>query len=92
MQKLKTHLQSIKRTQWTHPHLVEERKKKEATATADKNGNSEDGKDLKFGIEFVAETIVRVHLDEPLVDVKLFKVRFTFGKARTNCFKWTYYF
>lgn len=75
MQKLKSHLQSIKRTQWTHPHLMEERKKKEITATAEQDGKTEEGQDLKYGIEFVAGTIVRVHLEEPLVDVKLFKVR-----------------
>ncbi|KAI5732588.1 hypothetical protein M8J76_001975 [Diaphorina citri] len=71
MKKLKAHLQSIKRTQWTHPHLLQEKEKMEAKKNAVSTDEGE--KDLKFGIEFVPGVIVRVHLDEPLVDVKLFK-------------------
>ncbi|KAI5739221.1 hypothetical protein M8J77_016583 [Diaphorina citri] len=71
MKKLKAHLQSIKRTQWTHPHLLQEKEKMEAKKNAVSTDEGE--KDLKFGIEFVPGVIVRVHLDEPLVDVKIFK-------------------
>uniref|UniRef100_A0A8D9EY10 La-related protein 7 n=3 Tax=Cacopsylla melanoneura TaxID=428564 RepID=A0A8D9EY10_9HEMI len=76
MKKLKTHLQTIKRTQWTHPHLIEQEKKKEEEAAKSKEDGGGDVKDKdgnKASIEFVPGVIVRVHLEEPLVDVKVFK-------------------
>ncbi|KAL1460149.1 hypothetical protein WDU94_012086 [Cyamophila willieti] len=76
MKKLKTHLQTIKRTEWTHPHFIEQEKKKKEEAAKSKEDAGGDGKEKeenKTSVEFVPGVIVRVNLEEPLVDVKVFK-------------------